>query len=303
MVTKPRSIRELLLLNPTPGDLGLEIEVEGSHLPTVLNTQLWRIDHDTSLKGESAEYVTPKPMSYKELGDALDYLHSTFLSNKTKIHDTIRAGVHVHRNVQELTMKQLFTFVTAYFILEDLLVNWCGKNREGNYFCLRVKDAEYILFLLEKTLRSRKLSYLKTDQIRYCSLNLFSLFKYGSLEFRAMRSTHNLDVIYEWAGIIDELYNSSLKFADPKDLITSMSGDGEFQFLKTLLPTYYTKFSLFNYPNRNELIRDAARRVQMLAFTIDWDLFDKPSKNPFINEIEPEPAIFDELQLEPEWDP
>jgi hypothetical protein len=279
-----KTVREIIGVPITKGDIGIEIEVEGIRLPTMLDPKVWRIDADGSLKGpENREYVMPMPASLKDAFNALDYLAMAYKENHSIVNDSIRAGVHIHRNVQDLTLKQLFTFIVAYFTLEKVLVQWCGDSREGNLFCLRgTEDAEFILFELMKAIEKRKLGGLKTDNLRYCSLNVCALFKYGSIEFRAMRGTSNLEEIKTWAATIDELYDNSLKFTDPTEIVLSVcSGGGEPALLKRLLPTQWSNFTHKGYTSQ---IRDGARAVQMLAFSTDWNSYDRPSKNPFNEE-------------------
>lgn len=274
----------------TKGSYGVEIEVEGVNLPAgdarfakrKLNEH-WNVERDNSLKAAEAwEYVMPKPTDIKGVKAAIDSLFDLFQAHNSEVYESIKAGVHVHMNVQEWDTKRLFTFATVYFILEPLLVKWCGPNREGNLFCLRgTSDAEHILFQLQKAVEAKNLNILNDDQFRYCSLNFCSLFLYGSIEFRAMRSTPDLSLILQWVKILDELAESSKVFRNPIDVLMSMSGDGERAFIERMLPNYS---HLFMFDGYERTVRDAARNVQTLAFTIDWDEIGKPSTNPFLLE-------------------
>lgn len=258
---------------------GVEIEVEGTNLPRRLDPDIWRVEQDGSLKAAEAwEYVTPGPLSMSGVKTALDYLSGEYKRLGTKVDESIRAGVHVHMNVQDWNIKQVVTFATIYYILEDTLMKWCGENREGNLFCLRTRDAEFVLFRLLRSLKERNLKYLKEDIIRYSSLNYCSMFKYGSLEFRGMRGTGDLSTIYEWVEIINELRESSLKFDNPVDVVSTMSGDGELQFLNRVLPT---KAHLFDTKGVEDSIQESTRRVQMIAFGVDWETIGNQSVNPF----------------------
>lgn len=251
-----------------PNELGVEIEVEGQNLPPVISAN-WRIDRDGSLRGESAEFVTV-PIKFSQLDSVMDELSASYRSYNSTIDESVRAGVHVHLNVQRLTIQQFFTMVTGYFLLEDLLVRWCGPAREGNHFCLRSKEGEYVLFQLAKAAQDRKLRPLDTDTIRYCSMNLFSLFKYGTVEFRAMRGTGNLKDIKTWARMLHSILVNSQRYEDPVDLILSMSGDGEDVVLRNLLPDYH---SLVATPDMRESIRESGRRLQLMAHSTDWKNF------------------------------
>ena len=277
-----KKLKHLVAISPSyisDRRYGVEIEVEGVRLPTNLPSSVWRIETDSSLKTDEAyEYVTNGPMDLMGVKTALDILDAAYKHKKTEVFDSVRAGVHVHMNVQDWNIKELMTFSLCYYIVEDILLKWCGENREGNLFCLRTRDAEFVLFKVLETLKNRNLNILKNDIIRYSSLNYCSLFKYGTVEFRGMRGTGDLDAIYTWVKIIDELRETSQTFTDPVDVINSMSGDGEINFLHRLFPTHH---ELFNFPDMTKIIRNAARRVQMIAFGVDWDELSKPPVNIF----------------------
>lgn len=281
-----RKIVELVGINPayiSKNLYGVEIEVEGVRLPKQdhLPVDLWRVERDTSLKtAEAWEYVMTRPQMIDGVYQSIDILQAAYNSRNSIVHESVRAGVHVHMNVQDWNIKQLMTFATCYYMLEDILIHWCGENREGNLFCLRTRDAEFVLFKVLQTLQERKLSHLKYDLIRYSSLNYCSLFKYGTIEFRGMRGTPDLSLIKTWVAIINQLRTSSLNFNTPTDVINWFSGDGEEQFIATLLPDYH---QLFKCPDKERVIRNAARRVQMIAFGVDWDVLGQAPINPFSN--------------------
>jgi hypothetical protein len=279
-----RKIVELVGINPayiSKKLYGVEIEVEGVRLPKQehLPEQLWRVERDTSLKtAEAWEYVMQKPRMIEGVNESIDILQSAYNNRNSIVHDSVRAGVHVHMNVQDWNIKQLMTFAVCYYMVEDILLHWCGENREGNLFCLRTRDAEYVLFKVFQALNERKLSHLKYDLIRYSSLNYCSLFKYGTVEFRGMRGTPDLSLIKTWVAIIDQLRTNSLNFSSPTEVLEWFSGEGEDGFVAALLPNYH---HLFKCPDKSRVIRNAARRVQMLAFGIDWKALETPPINPF----------------------
>src|SRR5690554_4898477 len=119
------TIRKLMRLPETQGDVGVEIEVEGSNLPRT--GEHWIVTQDGSLRGESCEYVLRQPLSLPETKEALAYLSRRYEETGAEIADSPRCGVHIHVNCQELTIIQLYNFMTLYLILEDLLVRWCGE--------------------------------------------------------------------------------------------------------------------------------------------------------------------------------
>lgn len=253
----------------TDGDIGVEIEVEGHNLPTP--EKYWKKEYDGSLRGESAEYVLKKPLSLLETSKAITYLGHCYKQNKTTVHESVRAGVHVHINVQDLTVVQLFSFITAYIVLEDLLVKFCGQYREGNLFCLRVKDAEYLLYSLEKVAANKQYHHLHTDILRYASMNVKSLQQYGSLEFRAMRGTKDLMAIRVWVKILYNLRNQSVKFDSPKHIVDYIEKEGSESFCKLFLGTSLN--TVCGKLDVNKYVNDGLLRAYNLACNTDWDSF------------------------------
>ena len=269
-----------LAVAKTDGIFGVEIEAEGRNLPRDLMN--WRTENDLSLKSgepDKFEYVMPAPLDLDGTHNMLMELKDAYKKNASKVKETDTSGVHVHINVQDYTPKELFTFMVTYLTLEELVLTFCGEMREGNHFCLRVKDAEFILHEFVKAAEQRQFAHLKNDNIRYASMNPCSLFKYGSLEFRAMRGTGDIDAIYEWVEILNEIRLAAKRFKSPDEVVVSISAEGEENFIRQVLGN---KAGLFlKVKNAKNMVREGARRVQPLAFIPDWDAFKDTKTNPF----------------------
>lgn len=268
----------------TKGDIGIEIEVEGRRLPAL--DKYWRATHDGSLKGpEAIEYVLQEPMTLPQVRKSLSYLESRYVECKTEVHDSVRAGVHVHVNVQQLSIIELYNFITLYLIFEELLVKFCGEHREGNLFCLRTSDAGFLLETLKRAVRTKKFMQLfHDDDLRYASMNVKALTTYGSLEFRSMRGTRDLDLIYTWAEILLSLREIAKTFENPSDILSSFSGAGPMEFLKGVFKEKAVLFKSFD--NCELLINNGMRNAQDIAFCTNWDdLINPVRKNPFKQDV------------------
>lgn len=255
----------------TKGDVGIEIEVEGERLPHT--EKYWKMEADGSLRNdpESMEYVLAKPSTLDQARIALKYLNVMYNKHDTKVYNSVRAGVHVHINVQELNIIELYNFMTVYIILEDLLTKYCGEFREGNLFCLRTGDAEYLLHELVKAAQTKRFNRLVTDDLRYASMNVKALGTYGSLEFRAMRGTRDLDTIYKWAEILLGLREVAKTFSDPNDVVNGFSEAEADIFLDRCLGANADMFR--KYSGWEKLIRQGMRRAQDVAFATKWTKF------------------------------
>lgn len=272
-VANVMGIKKLVL-----GDLGVEIEVEGENLP--ICTKFWSNEEDGSLQGhENREYVLIEPTDLAGLNKALDYLNDRFIKNNTRMEETVRAGVHVHINCQRMTMTQLFTYMTLYLCLENVLVKWCGESREGNVFCLRASDAEGVVTTIIEAIRTGRFQiFFKSNDIRYASMNVKALGDYGSLEFRAMRSTKKFSDIVIWAEVLLHLRLMSRQFETPDKVIEEFSVLGPTAFLKKMLGNYYKTFSC---QDEQALLFDGMRNAQEIAFCVNWEGFEDHLNNTY----------------------
>lgn len=261
------NILEACHLESTKGEVGIEVEVVGRHLPQEVVG--WKVEHDDSLRAGGLEYVLKGPKSRDKLDLYLSRLEKKLNEDGVTVGDSVQAGVHVHINVQELSVDQMYTFLCMYLMLESLLVKTCGDGAEGNLFCLRACDAEYLIHLITKARRSDRLDYLNTDNIRYASCNVMALFKFGSLEFRAFRTDKNFDGLRTWVGTLLQLKDASKNYGSPAELIESFSVGDYDTFLRTVLGEYAEQY--INSPHKNELMKEGMRLAQDIAYA-------KPSK-------------------------
>lgn len=254
------------------GAFGVEIEVEGSPLPVPQFTN-WRVEADGSLRGESAEYVLNSPMNLSGVVDALAELRRRFTESETNIHNSIRAGIHIHVNINDLTIPQLFAFLTCYYLVEAPITRKAGHNRSGNLFALRLEDAYGTIPYLTNFLKSGDTSYLgNNNSIRYAACNLSSLGKYGSVEFRQLGTSKDFDVkIKRWCELLGTLRENSLHFSSLREIIYALSGEGATNFVTSILGRQLADEFVFNEPDYAEKIMEYSRYVQDYVFCVTED--------------------------------
>lgn len=271
------------------GEVGIEIEVEGTALPRTIPSH-WVIHEEHSLRGESAEYVLRNPVDRTKVPRVLNYLRDRLLENpETQAFMGPNTSVHIHLNVQGMTLRQLYTYLTLQVIFDDLLVEYSGPTRKGNLFCLRAKDAEYMLAVVCDTLRraTSGVHVLRYDDtIRYSSINLVSLGKYGSVEIRSFRGTVDPDEIATWIEMLLCIKDASLTFRDPLDVIESFSILGQGGFLRRVLPPRFIN-TLMGYTNAAQRLQDGMRLAQEIAFAATWEAAREATQS------EPYPAAVD----------
>lgn len=263
-------VRELFRLDSVKGRFGIEIELEGKGFPTpddipesIMATQ------DGSLRGESVEYVFRSPKDLNETEVLLRSLWDRFKKSSTDISISRRTGTHVHINVQEWTLGQVFSFVILYGILEDLLITFCGAYRRGNKFCLQITDAQGFITNCSDALKRRDLRGFYGSGLRYCSINVNALSKYGSLEFRAFRGTKNLSAILKWINILNYLADRAKQFNRPTEVLALVSELGAKGFAEQMLGKFYPSLVEDKVGWEEEVVR-RVWLIQDLAYDVDW---------------------------------
>ena len=254
-------------------EVGLEIEVEGHRLPNP--PKGWTGHNDGSLRGESVEYVLRRPISRESVPKYLNRIKKAYNENETVIQNSDRTSTHVHINVQDMSITHIFNFIFLFLLYEEHLVKWCGDTRCGNLFCLRHQDAEYMIKVLEDIASGKQnfscLDNRSGDSLRYAALNLKALATYGSLEFRSLRGTDDMDVINTWVNILLRLKDAAKKYEDPTHIIREISIHELTLFTVDLFQDNID--IILDYPDWEEACWDHLRQLQCLAYKGDWGIF------------------------------
>jgi hypothetical protein len=235
---KTTKLKDYLGYDPKNVDddaVGIEIEMESNHTAFPHAPKGWTSHEDHSLKAMyNREYVT-KPIHIDLVRVQLKALKDKLDMYNVVIYPSIRAGVHVHINVLQLTLQQILNVSYTYLAMERVLMGFCGPNRVGNLFCLRASDAEYLLDRLYAAKQTEHFNLLHTDDLRYASLNMSALFKHGTLEFRAMRTDPELKDIAEWAEMLVSIKHYGSELKSPVDIAADISQLGPDQWVKRVL--------------------------------------------------------------------
>ena len=264
---------------PDPGEIGIEIEVEGRALPRVTGKRYWTSVKEASLRGEGKEYILVKPISRKEVYYALEELYATFKRNGTQIYDSDRTSVHIHMNVLDIPLVKVFNIVFLYYMFEKMLINYSGEERKGNLFCLSLEEAERGIFLLRDACKKRDLFKLDDNAIRYASLNLKSLVENGSLEFRTLRGTGDMSLICHWIKILTSIYDFGLELKEPINILEIFSCEGPDKLFDFVFKDTYQELK---YKGWQKDMLVSIRNLQYFIYSDIWSDF-KPLIEPHID--------------------
>lgn len=256
---------------PQSGDVGLEIECEGTNLFRA-PFSYWSCHEDGSLrtiKGHPAcEYVLKAPLGIKELHDALSYLNVKLKESGSEVIQSQRTSVHVHVNCQKMLVRDLYNYLCLYLIFEEVLVEWSGPDRAGNLFCLRGKDSDFYVNMLESVLKNKSFKQWR-DEYRYSACNVASIPKFGSLEFRSMKGTVDIDTIMTWVGILLHLKEMSRKYKSPVEIVEDFVAIGPLPFFKKIFKDDQRKV-LEGIPGLSGKLWDGLRMMRDVAYSCEW---------------------------------
>src|ERR1700761_3192694 len=269
--------------NQTDGEIGLEIECEGTNLFNA-PVQYWVTHQDNSLRNHGdhppIEYVLQKPIPRGDVPKALDYLSKKLKESGSTIDESTRTSVHVHVNCQKLTMKEVYQYILLYMIFEEILVDFSGPGRPGNLFCLRAKDAEYNVQVMENAIKTESFTEMFSPDLRYTACNTASLGKFGSLEFRSLRGTVDQELIQTWVDILLLLKDRALTYKNPQEIVEDFMKVGPDRFL---LKTFSRRPDIYRlFYGRTDLqmsLWDGLRLMRDVAYAVKWEEFDPEKEN------------------------
>jgi hypothetical protein len=280
-------LSDLLGMAAKPGDVGIEVEVEGYDPLPVIAEGAWRSKADNSLRYNGMEYITKSPIrvcntkidKIKVLTDKLNKKGIELVKNSP------RTSVHVHVNVMRHTPRETWTAIVAYWLLDNLLMKYCGEDyRQGNLFCLGIKDSEATLQYCKQDLAKEVpfnsfREFELGNVVRYSSQNLAALPKYGSLEYRGMRGTTDPELIDEWSTELFNLVERSKRFGSPSVLMDTYFGiRNKDDFLKYLFSEKFVN-RLISLPNWQDLIEDNEDLLGEIAYAHNWERWESRVNN------------------------
>jgi len=244
------------------GGIGLEIETEakaGYDNPVQDFAMFWNAHNDGSLRNVGVEYVFNTPYNFRgpEYTKALELFDK--LTKVVKFTPSTYTSVHVHLNMTTETIMTIANFITTYFIVEELLNEYCGPDRDGNLFCLKTSVSEGIFVAAKDLLKSfdtgsesAKINMTKLSQnnLKYGALNLYALRQFGSLEIRTHPGTVDVKLIDRWVSILVDILNYSRHAGTPVDIVNSIYANGNQAFVTEVFEGNVKYFNLTGIEDR-----------------------------------------------------
>lgn len=263
---------------------GLELEVENAVAFKFSDdlAKYWTTHEDQSLHNSGLELVAVRPLKVEDLDPALAALDAT-LGLNPKFDYSDRASFHLHINVRDWTMKQWHIFSTIFYLIEDALVlRSGGPKREGNRFCLRLRDAQHIITKFKKFYTHRDFMDIMNIE-RYANLNHQAFDKFGTLEIRCHRSTRNVKEYASFIKAVQAIEAYSKEVTDVRHIFQELSYSGYAQWVEQKMPDLY-KYLLGGDPlklTRTAVAEFVAKSLPLAQeIGLGFDLIEEEEKKP-----------------------
>jgi len=211
--------------------IGLELETENVDMsPERYNNVIapfnYQAKADGSLRGDSAEFVSLPMRSDHALAATAALLKWTKFGPANY---SDRCSVHVHVNCTNFTAEQVSGIALVYSVMEDTFFEYVGQERENNIYCIPWNQCRNHLSLVHNFL-SNSADVLRRWQ-KYTALNLIPLNNYGTIEFRHMHGTADMNRIGQWVNMIGALvkYGSNTELNNLIAEIKSLNSTSEYE--------------------------------------------------------------------------
>jgi hypothetical protein len=197
--------------------MGVELEVENTreidHYTGGYLSGLWMFERDGSLRvghgGEAYEFIS-KPVQMQFLLPELQKFFEYTKFDEENYSD--RCSVHVHTNVTDFTQDMLASLSMVYTVVEDVLFQYAnhykaptmdGYNRDTNLYCIPWNQCRMNHRLVEK-LFGNSHAHLARWQ-KYTALNLLPITTQGTVEWRHMHGTADMEKLTTWLNLIGSI--------------------------------------------------------------------------------------------------
>ena len=191
--------------------VGIELEFENCVNPQ--RVPYWIFMADGSLRNHGIEYVTDGPLGTRdEIENALRRLYLYVQANRLSI--SVRTGMHVHVNMQDLPLEQVRSILLAYCLAEPAVYKYVGAHRDINPYCIpwyaatasAVTSIRALSLVLDGPTRAvPRARAMLTNTNKYGGLYAGPLTRLGTIEFRHLLTPRDPDAALAWIDIVQNI--------------------------------------------------------------------------------------------------
>lgn len=185
--------------------VGLELEIEG-WVGRSRDYTGFNFDTDGSLRNHGIEAIS-LPTKSKFVQALLEGFYKDNVVTKDNYSE--RCSTHVHVNVLNFNLDQLASVAMLYQVFERLIFNFIGDDRDKNIFCVPWYQANINTNLVD-VIRTGKWRNLQRWS-KYTAMNLLAVTNRGTVEYRHLGGTCDVERIMAWVNILGCLHDYASK--------------------------------------------------------------------------------------------
>jgi hypothetical protein len=195
---------------PAGANFGFEVELENLHSSVRSWPQVdgWELKGDGSLR-DGIEYVFNGPQSGATALASINGFHEAM--TQARPDPTFRCSTHLHMDVRDLEMTDVSKYVLAYLILEDVFFDHCAPERRQSNFCVPFMNNDYLSNRFGRWFLSGdddRISFNNTiNWSKYSALNLQTISRFGTVEFRGSQAIVNREDMIALMGRMASIKN------------------------------------------------------------------------------------------------
>lgn len=228
--------------------LGIEIETENAHIGAL---SPWAVTDDPSLRNHGKEYVSP-PVTPVVARKMLIMLYSAFakVAVSKRPDFSWRTSIHVHLNMRNEKVQSFLNLLLLYSLFEDSLFDFIGEERKKSNFCVPLQETDLSSHISRCLDESINIPDLISHWQKYSAFNPRPIVVNdhssaggpgsgkGTIEFRHLEGTYDLNKVINWLNLILSLQNASrnISLDDLRDRI--MGIENRTQYLNILSFTF-----------------------------------------------------------------
>jgi hypothetical protein len=181
--------------------IGIEIELE-MHVDTCcLDNEYWSSKEDGSLRNSGVEYVTNYGVKVRHIREAIEQLFSYI---PDVIETSPRTSIHIHMDVNDLTIEQLINLLKVYILAEKSLFNFAGPKRYFNIYCVPYTQSNLFVQQIPYTQSESpdSLIWIVEHWPKYSGFNMATVKQFGTVEFRHLKGTLDIEKILNWIRLL-----------------------------------------------------------------------------------------------------
>lgn len=194
---------------------GVEIEVERCPYDYVQNliNEAISVTEDHSLRNQGLEIITA-PINSSVMIPTIKYI----LDRLPVGHEfSPRTSIHFHFNMLKWSVDKVKCLLFLYVLFENSLFRLVKPNRKESIFCVPVCDTD-----IYYNNNRDDLQYIVDYWHKYTAFNLKPLISQGTVEFRHLHGTNNLEEIKQWFYSVLALISFAEKQKDSETLLKTI---------------------------------------------------------------------------------